>query len=99
MAHTHETHGHGDTVVEGSGFGAGMMIAAATLLLVAVLAVVLLVAQPWDDGGTDVTPNVPDVTDTNPGGTDGGTDGGATDGGSGGATDGGSGGGAEQPAQ
>jgi hypothetical protein len=73
------------------------MIAIATLLVVAVLALVLLVAQPWDDD-SNVSPNVPDVTDDSGGG---GAGGGGSDGGTngGGTGDGGAGGGAEQPAQ
>ncbi|MEX0749338.1 MAG: hypothetical protein WD359_00885 [Dehalococcoidia bacterium] len=99
MAHSHDSHAHRDVeVVEGSGFGAGMMIGAATILVVAVLAIVLLVAQPWDDDA-NVTPNVPDVTDDSGGG-GGGTDGGTSDGGGTGGSDAGGGtdGGVEPPA-
>jgi hypothetical protein len=71
-----------------------MMVFAATLLVLVVVGIALLVAQPWDDGGADTTPGLPDVTDTNPGTGEDGTGGdGGTDGGDG------SGGGAEQPAQ
>jgi hypothetical protein len=101
MAHAHDAHTHEVDVVERSGYGAGMMVAVATLLVLVVLGIVLLIAQPWDDGNGGTTPNVPGVGDNGGGGNNNG--GGTTDGnnnsGSGGATDGGSGGGAQQPAQ
>ncbi len=71
----------------GSGFGAGFMLAIATLLVLAVIGVAVLWARPWDDNSNNNTPNVPGISDNSGGGSSGGgqPSGGGSDSGGGGA--------------
>lgn len=77
MAHAHDdvhttTH-EVDVVDRGSGFGAGFMLAAVTLIVLAVVGIAVLWARPWDDNNTrNNTPNVPGITDNSGGGQSGG---------------------------
>lgn len=91
-------HGHTTVVEDRSGSGAGMLVALAAIIVIALIAFAVLWTQPWDnDSGTGVGDAVPGIQDNSGGGGAGGdTDDGAGDGGSGG---GGSDGGGEQPAQ
>jgi hypothetical protein len=95
MAHT-----HGDphtTVVDRDGYGAGMFMGLAIVLLLVIVGLALLFTQPWDDdnGGTNTSPGIEDVV---PG--EGGGDSsvpGSGDGDGGGSGGDGSGGGDVQP--
>ena len=73
MAHVHEEPvverettivdgGHGP----GTGFGAGMMIAALAILAAVIIGLALLFTQPWDDDGANSSPTVPDTSDSAP---------------------------------
>ena len=69
MAHSsHSDHGR-DVVVDsgGNGFGSGLLLMLAALAIVAIVALAVLWAQPWDDDG-DSSPNVPGITDDTGGG-------------------------------
>lgn len=82
---THAHHGHDTVEREGTGFAAGMLLAVAVLVLLAVVGLALLFTQPWDDDGdAGIEQPVPGI---NEGGGDGGTGEGGGEGG--GGTDGG----------
>ena len=88
MAHDH---GHTTVVEDRTGAGAGMLVALAAIIVIALIAFAVLWTQPWDDNdGAGVTDTVPGIEDNGGGGA---TDGGTDDGGTGGGT----GGGGEQP--
>jgi hypothetical protein len=82
MAHT-----HGDphtTVVERDGYGAGMFMGLAIVLLLLIVGLALLFTQPWDDddGGTNTSPGIEDAVPGEGGGDSGvpGNDGGESGG-------------------
>lgn len=60
MAHT-DSH-HVDVVDRRDGPGAGLMLAIAALVVIAVVALAVLFTQPWDDdnGGVDTSPGITD---------------------------------------
>ncbi len=59
MAHT-DSH-HVDVVDGRNGPGAGLMLAIAALVVIAVVALAVLFTQPWDDdGGVDTSPGITD---------------------------------------
>jgi hypothetical protein len=97
MAHSHgDTHGHGGVADPGPGYASGLVLTVAALVVLAIIALAVLWAAPWDDNDGDSTPNVPGITDDSGGGgvpdVDPGSGGGAPgggDGGSGGGSDGG----------
>ena len=77
MAHMHndvQTTREVDVIDRGSGFGAGFMLAIATLLVLAVVGIAVLWARPWDDnsGVRNNNPNVPGISDNSGGGQSGG---------------------------
>ena len=87
MSHAH--HGH-DTVVErdvvrddGNGIAAGLILAVAVIVFLAVIGLALLFTQPWDEDGSGGGLNNP-VPGTNDGG-------GTGEGGGGGTNNGGTG--------
>jgi hypothetical protein len=63
---------HRDTTViedghdAGTGFGAGMMVAALAILAAVIIGLALLFTQPWDDDSAGTNPNVPDTSDNAP---------------------------------
>ena len=72
MAHVHDDV-HDTREVDiidrgGSGVGAGVMLAIAALLVVAIIGLGVLWARPWDDNGPNTNPNVPGISDNNGGG-------------------------------
>ena len=64
MAHIHHD-AHEVEVVEGDGASVaiGMIVAVATLLVVAIVALAVLWAAPWGDDDVNENPNVPGITD------------------------------------
>ena len=99
MAHQ-DTHTHRTVIEDRTGYGAGMLVAVAAIILLALVAFAVLWTQPWDDNSSNTNPNVPGITDDSGGGGTGGGDSQDNSGGSGGGTnDGGTGGGDVQPPQ
>ena len=100
MAHTHNDVHRDVEIIErdgGRGVTTGLMVAIAALVIFAIIALAVLFARPWDDGGANNNPNVPGVSDNSGGGNN---NGGAGDsGGSSGGDSGGTSGGDAQPAQ
>ena len=97
MAHTHDSHSHGDVVIDDrTGPAAGLLVALAAVVILAIVAFAVIWAAPWDDDSDGVTePSVPGITDDSGGGggdvvpDDGGTGGGDASGGEGGDGSGG----------
>ncbi len=81
MAHTHTDVHEVDVIDRGSGgIGAGLMLAIATLLVIAVIGLAVLWTRPWDGNGSTNNNNTnPGISDNSGGGNGGSTGGGAGD--------------------
>lgn len=80
---THDSHSHGTVIEDRTGAGAGMLVALAAIIVIALIAFAVLWTQPWDDNdGGGIADPVPGIEDNSGGG---------------GGTDDGAGGGGEQP--
>ncbi|HZP58063.1 MAG TPA: hypothetical protein VFC53_11010 [Dehalococcoidia bacterium] len=95
MAHTHyehePAHEHDVEYVErtGAGFGAGLLIALATLIILAAIAFAVLWSRPWSNGSGGGGANQPGIGDNSGGGQQGGSGSGEQPGGGGGGQQGG----------
>lgn len=71
MAHAHDdlhTHREIEVVDRGTGVGAGLMVAIAALLVVAIIGLAVVWSRPWDNGSSPNTNPNPGISDNSGGG-------------------------------